>query len=176
MSFAPRSHVRALLVAGLAAGGIMLGTPGSDAQPASAPLVLEAAIVRPDVAAPDTLCHLEARIRNAGRATASSFAFRLKLDDHDIGAYRDHLFLDPIEPGAMRVLPLFSFWANESGRALPLFLSACLAAFELGPRLRVHALQAMRIGLLLQGLGIGRLYSRPDIGRSCRHGLRFANQ
>ena len=89
------------------------------AQPASAPLVLEAAVVRPSVAAPDTLCHLEVRIRNAGKATASSFAFRVRLDDHDIGAYRDHLFLDPIEPGAARVLPLFSFWTNETSRPLP---------------------------------------------------------
>jgi hypothetical protein len=83
------------------------------------PLVLQAAVVRPSSAAADTLCHLEARIRNGGKEIASAFAFRLKLDDHDVGAYRDHLFLDPIEPGTTRVLPLLSFWTNETSRPLP---------------------------------------------------------
>ena len=81
--------------------------------------MLEAAVVRPATAAPDTLCHLEARIRNGGKTTASAFAFRLQLDGHDVGAYRDHLFMDAIEPGETRVLPLLSFWTNETGRPLP---------------------------------------------------------
>jgi len=86
---------------------------------ATATLRLEAAVVKPAVAAPDSLCHLEARIRNAGSATASMFAFRLKLDTHDVGAYRDHLFMDPIAPGETRTLRLFSFWTNETSRPLP---------------------------------------------------------
>jgi hypothetical protein len=119
VSFAPRFRVLALLLTALAAVALELVAPRNGAQSASVPLVLEAAIVRPDVAAPDTLCHLEARIRNSGKATASSFAFRLELEDREVGAYRDHLFLDPVEPGATRVLPLLSFWTNETSRPLP---------------------------------------------------------
>jgi hypothetical protein len=81
--------------------------------------VLEAVVVRPTSAPPDTLCHLEARLANRGAAIASSFAFSLKLDGHEIAAYRDHLFMDPIAPGETRTLPLFSFWTNESQRPLP---------------------------------------------------------
>jgi hypothetical protein len=109
-------RLRALLPA-LAALSLALAPAigaGSEAQ-----VVLEAALVRPTAAPADTLCHLEARVRNTGKTTASAFAFRLKLDDHDVGAYRDHLFLDPIEPGETRVLPLLSFWTNETGRPLP---------------------------------------------------------
>ena len=89
---------------------------GDDAPPA---LRLEVVVVKPTVARPDTLCHLEARITNGGDQTASAFAFRLSLDAHDIGAYRDHLFLDPIPPGETRTLTLFSFWTNETSRPLP---------------------------------------------------------
>ena len=89
---------------------------GDEASPA---LRLEAALVRPAVARADTLCHLEARITNGGAQTASAFAFRLALDAHDIGVYRDHLFMDPIAPGETRTLPLFSFWTNETSRPLP---------------------------------------------------------
>jgi hypothetical protein len=117
--FEPRSRLAALLVAGSAAAAMATAPPRTWAQPASAPLVLEAALVRPSQAAPDTLCHLEARIANAGNFTASSFAFRLELDDQDVGAYRDHLFMDPVAPGETRTLALFSFWTNETGRPLP---------------------------------------------------------
>jgi hypothetical protein len=82
-------------------------------------LRLEAVLVKPAVARADTLCHLEARIANGGARTASAFAFRLALDGHDIGAYRDHLFMDPIAPGETRTLTLWSFWTNETSRPLP---------------------------------------------------------
>jgi hypothetical protein len=96
-----------------------LTATGASSEEGGALVALETVVVRPASAAPDTLCHLEARIRNGGRSTASAFAFRLMLDGHDIGAYRDHLFMDPIEPGETRVLPLLSFWTNETGRPLP---------------------------------------------------------
>ena len=89
---------------------------GDDDSPA---LRLEAVLVKPAAARPDTLCHLEARITNGGAHTASAFAFRLSLDAHDVGAYRDHLFMDPIAPGETRTLALFSFWTNETSRPLP---------------------------------------------------------
>jgi hypothetical protein len=98
---------------------VMVAPPRVSGEQETAPLVLEAAIVQPTTAAPDTLCHLEARIRNGGKSTASAFSFRLKLDDREVGAYRDHLFMDPIEAGETRVLPLLSFWTNETGRPLP---------------------------------------------------------
>jgi hypothetical protein len=108
-----------MLVAGLAAAALVLAPSPARPQTAGTPLVLEAVVVRPTEAAPDSLCHLEARLRNTGKAIASSFAFRLELDDHEVGAYRDHLFLDPVAPGESRVLALFSFWTNETGRPLP---------------------------------------------------------
>jgi hypothetical protein len=103
----------------LAAAALVLAPSRALAQSAGTTLVLEAVVVRPSEAAADTLCHLEARLRNTGKAIASSFAFRLELDDRGVGAYRDHLFMDPVAPGETRVLPLFSFWTNETGRPLP---------------------------------------------------------
>jgi hypothetical protein len=110
-----RVHLNLLVVSALVAAAPARLARAQEAPP----LVLEAAVVRPTTAAADTLCHMEARIHNGGKEIASAFAFRLKLDDHDVGAYRDHLFLDPIEPGTTRVLPLLSFWTNETGRPLP---------------------------------------------------------
>jgi hypothetical protein len=112
----PRRVSRLLFVLAAVSG---LAATGASGREGDALLALEAAVVRPTTAAPDTLCHLEARIRNDGKEIASSFAFRLKLAGHEVGAYRDHLFMDSIAPGETRVLPLFSFWTNETGRPLP---------------------------------------------------------
>ena len=111
-----RARTFAALVVLLAATIAPPCLAGDDASPA---LRLEAVLVKPAAARPDTLCHLEARITNGGAQTASAFAFRLSLDAHDIGAYRDHLFMDPIAPGETRTLTLFSFWTNETSRPLP---------------------------------------------------------
>jgi hypothetical protein len=100
-------------------GAAMLAPSAALGQQASSQLVLETIEVEPKTAAPDTLCHLDARIRNGGKAVASSFAFRVKLDQRELGVYGDHLFLDPVEPGETRSLPLFSFWTDETGRPLP---------------------------------------------------------
>jgi hypothetical protein len=126
---APRSHRRARTRAGVVsaaiafalviAAAVLLGPSRGAGAAEPARLVLEAAEVKPSSAPPDTLCHLRARIRNAGQTTASAFAFRLELDDHEVGVYRDHLFMDPIEPGQTASLELFSFWTNETGRPLP---------------------------------------------------------
>jgi hypothetical protein len=112
------ARVRAIVLALVVLAAAVARAPTSGAENA-APLVLEAALVDPTSAAPDTLCHLEARIRNGGEAIASSFAFRLELGDHEVGAYSDHLFMDPIAPGETRALPLLSFWTNETSRPLP---------------------------------------------------------
>jgi hypothetical protein len=111
-----RARPLATFVVALAGALAMSGLAAEEAAPA---LRLEAALVKPMVARPDTLCHLEARITNGGRQTASAFAFRLTLDGHDIGAYHDHLFMDPIAPGETRTLTLWSFWTNETSRPLP---------------------------------------------------------
>ena len=116
MASSPLRRARAALLVVFAATMAAAPRLGGDDAPA---LRLEAVLVKPTAARPDSLCHLEARIANDGRETASAFAFRLKLDAHDIGAYRDHLFLDPIAPGETRTLTLFSFWTNETSRPLP---------------------------------------------------------
>jgi len=101
----------------LLAAAIAAAAPGQ-APPASK-LVLEAVEVEPATAAPDTLCHLRARIRNGGDAVASGFVFRVKLDDQELGVYRQQVFLDPIAPGETSSLRLYSFWTTETGRPAP---------------------------------------------------------
>jgi hypothetical protein len=103
----------------VAASMCALAPAGATAREEPAAVRLEAVMVEPATAAPDTLCHLTARIRNAGESTASGFAFRLKLDQQEVGSYRDYLFMDPIVPGETRTLVLWSFWTNETGRPLP---------------------------------------------------------
>jgi len=100
--------------------------PSTGAAPAKAAgertapdLVLEAAEVTPRTAAADVLCQLRARIRNAGTQVASAFVFAVELDGHEVAVYRNHVFMDPIEPGETRSLRLYGFWTNETGRALP---------------------------------------------------------
>jgi hypothetical protein len=117
----PARPSRRLLATIVVASAILTSPPDvmGRRQAAAGTLVLEAATVEPKSAGPDTLCHLSARIRNDGKATASGFGFRVELDDREVGVYRDHLFMDPVEPGEARVLPLFSFWTEETGRPLP---------------------------------------------------------
>jgi hypothetical protein len=110
-------------IAPIAALALLAATVLPAAAPAQAPaaskLVLEAVEVEPAPAAPDTLCHLEVRIRNGGEAIASAFAFRVRLDEHELAVYRQQIFLDPIAPGETRSLRLYSFWTSETGRPAP---------------------------------------------------------
>ena len=89
------------------------------AQQASPKLVLEAAEVTPGTAAADALCQLRARIKNTGQAIASGFVFGVKLNEHEMGVYRNHVFMEPIQQGETHSLRLYGFWTSETGRPLP---------------------------------------------------------
>jgi hypothetical protein len=107
----------------LALSGSLLGAVfvhGSAlAQAAKPGLVLEAAEVTPAKAPGDALCQLRARIRNGGEAIAAAFVFAVRVDGKEIPVYRNHVFMDPIEPGETRALRLYGFWTSETGRPLP---------------------------------------------------------
>jgi hypothetical protein len=96
-----------------------LAAPAARAEPAASGLALEAIEIEPAAATPSTLCHLRVRIRNGGDRVASSFAFRVELDGRELAAYRNQVFLDPIEPGETRSLRLHSFWTGDAGSPGP---------------------------------------------------------
>ena len=88
-------------------------------QPPAPRLVLEAAEVTPAKAPADALCQLRARIKNGGDTVATAFAFALKIDGKEIAVYRNHVFMDPIDPGETRSIKLYGFWTSETGRPVP---------------------------------------------------------
>jgi hypothetical protein len=99
-------------------GSLLVAIPAT-AQQAAPKLVLEAAEVTPAKAPADALCQLSARIKNGGNAVATAFVFALKIDGREIAVYRNHVFMDPIDPGVTRAIKLYGFWTSETGRPLP---------------------------------------------------------
>ena len=114
------AYSRRLLCGWLGAllGAFAVATPATAQQPA-ARLVLEAAEVTPAKAPADALCQLRARIKNGGTTVATAFVFALEIDGKAIAVYRNHVFMDPIEPGETRSIKLYGFWTSETGRPLP---------------------------------------------------------
>jgi hypothetical protein len=89
------------------------------AQEAKPALTLEAVKVDPASPGPDTLCHLSVTLRNAGSRRASALEFAVKVNGQELPAYKDRLYLEPVEPGATREVRLFNFWSTEPGRPAP---------------------------------------------------------
>jgi hypothetical protein len=82
-------------------------------------LTLQAIQVEPASPAPDTLCHLTVTLRNSGERPASALEMAVKVGGRELPAYRDRVFLTPVEPGATRQVRLFNFWSTETGRPAP---------------------------------------------------------
>jgi CARDB protein len=95
--------------------------PGSSApaQNAKPALILESVKVDPASPGPDTLCRLSVTLRNTGSRRASALEFRVKVDGKELPAYKDRIYLQPVEPGATREVRLFNFWSTEPSRPSP---------------------------------------------------------
>lgn len=117
MSLFPKHSVLAL-AAVFAPGLIFLGSaaPAQNAKPA---LTLESVKVDPAAPGPDTLCHLSVTLRNAGSRRASALEFLVKVNGKELPAYKDRIYLQPVEPGATREVRLFNFWSTEPSRPAP---------------------------------------------------------
>lgn len=114
----PLSRRQLLAWSGALLGSLLAAIPAT-AQQSGPKLVLEAAEVTPAKAPADALCQLRARIENGGSAVATAFVFALKIDGKEIAVYRNHVFMDPIDPGETRSIKLYGFWTSETGRPLP---------------------------------------------------------
>lgn len=95
-----------------------LGSP-APAQDAKPTLILESVKVDPAAPGPDTLCHLSVTLRNAGSRRASVLEFTVKVNGQELPAYKDRVYLQPVEPGASREVRLFNFWSTEPSRPAP---------------------------------------------------------
>jgi hypothetical protein len=89
------------------------------AEAPSRPLTLEAIKIEPASPRPDTLCHLPVTVKNAGTQRASALEFVVKINGQELPAYKQRLYLTPVEPGAAREIRLFNFWSTETGRPAP---------------------------------------------------------
>ena len=82
-------------------------------------LTLESIQVEPASPGPGTLCHLSVTLSNSGERTASALEFVVKINGRELAAYKDRLYLKPVEPGAPREIHLYNFWSTESSRPAP---------------------------------------------------------
>jgi hypothetical protein len=82
-------------------------------------LSLEAVDVQPSQPGADTLCRLQVKIRNRGDKIASSLAFRVKLNQQELGVYLNQLFMEAIHPGEVADIKLYNFWTTETSRPYP---------------------------------------------------------
>jgi hypothetical protein len=117
MSRIARLFFPALLLSAVA---VSIAVPVAIAAEApSRPLTLEAVKIEPASPRPDTLCHLTVTVKNAGTQRASSLEFVVKINGQELPAYKQRLYLTPVEPGAAREVRLFNFWSTETGRPAP---------------------------------------------------------
>jgi hypothetical protein len=93
--------------------------PARAAEAPSRPLTLEAVKVEPASPRPDTLCRLTVTLRNAGDQHASSLEFAVRINGQELPAYKQRLFLTPVQPGTTREIHLLSFWSTEASRPVP---------------------------------------------------------
>jgi hypothetical protein len=85
----------------------------------SSPLTIVAVNVEPPNPGPDTLCKLQVRIRNGGKAPASDLSFRVTVNNQRLASYVNHTFRVALAPGRDTEVPLYNFWSSETGRAYP---------------------------------------------------------
>lgn len=116
MRLFPTRSARLLLLTVFALVSAGSPAPAQNAKPA---LVLESVKVDPASPGPDTLCHLSVTLRNAGTRRASALEFTVKIDGKELPAYKDRVYLQPVEPGATREVRLFNFWSTEPSRPSP---------------------------------------------------------
>lgn len=109
--FLTRSALSVLALLALASAA-----PAQDAKPA---LTVESVKVDPASPGPDTLCHLSVTLKNVGSRRASALEFTVKVNGQELPAYKNRLYLEPVEPGASREVRLFNFWSTEPSRPSP---------------------------------------------------------
>ena len=112
----PRT-LRHCLAAVLAALLLPSSSPAAEtAKPTPPPLAIVAVTATPADAGADTLCQLRVDVANKGDRIASQLAFAVKVNGHDLPVYRNHLFMQRLDPGKTTSLRLFNFWTTETGR------------------------------------------------------------
>jgi CARDB len=100
----------------LAAAALAASLSAQEKRPA---LSLESVRAEPASPAPDTLCRLSVTVKNSGGRPASALELAVKLNGHELPAYKNRLYLKAVEPGATREIRLFNFWSTETGRPAP---------------------------------------------------------
>ncbi len=83
-------------------------------------VVLESIAITPAEPGRETLCRLDARVRNNGERAVYRFGFEVELNGKPLPAYKQQIFLQVIEAGASDVVSLYNFWTSETGRPAPL--------------------------------------------------------
>lgn len=91
--------------------------PAPEPAPAPvSPLKLRGVTVNPSPVGPDTLCRLSVEIENTGDLVATQFGFSVRVGGSELPVYRNQLFMVRVDPGSTVSIPLYNFWASETGR------------------------------------------------------------
>lgn len=83
------------------------------------PVTVDAVVVSPESPGADTLCKLKVVLKNGGAKAASAFGFQVKVNGKALPVYDKQRYLDAIDPGASKEIPLFNFWSSETDRPFP---------------------------------------------------------
>jgi hypothetical protein len=95
------------------------GGGGDERRPGPAPLAVEAVLVGPEKPTAASLLTLSVRLANRGPRPVSRLRWRVSVAGRPLESYRDRLDLALVPPGGAVELPLYNFWASESGRPAP---------------------------------------------------------
>jgi hypothetical protein len=119
--------VTTLVVALVAVGPLLDPTPAhaqeeatdDEAAKPEPRLALQSVEVLPETPGPETLCRLSVEIVNRAEQPATAFGFDVSVAGHPLPVYENQLFLKVVPPGETVELPLYNFWASETGRPAP---------------------------------------------------------
>lgn len=105
----------AVVVAALLAGQAVVPVASAE----EPEVVIEGIEVTPASPGAETLCQLNATVRNGGSRAVYSFGFDVELNGQALPVYEKQLFLQVIEAGESEEVALYNFWTSESGRPAP---------------------------------------------------------
>jgi hypothetical protein len=98
-------------------GVLAMAVYGAGVQAASSPVTIEAVTVEPPSPAPGVLCKLSVRLKNAGARTATSFRFKVKIDDREEATYANEVYAINVDAATSATIGLHNFWSPSPAKA-----------------------------------------------------------
>lgn len=89
------------------------------AESTAAPVKVGAVRVEPGTPGPETLCRLAVDLVNASDRPVTALVYRVRINGAELPVYKNHVYMERLDPGQTRTARLYNFWSTERGRPAP---------------------------------------------------------